>query len=220
MFRLNDCYSYECTPDEIVKKACEVKADTDPILVEQALRYGIANYDKLTYPADNSCTGPKQAISETCRGCEIIIKAEKADRLRSSLLYLFFSGMLRWYAIINSALPILATLGLTFLTKYQSTIFTMTTGISDNGYYSSLKDIVGCSPYVILLAGQAYLVTLFVDWPLGCVYALSVVVTGILALRMSSMPTVDDNVIGWVERLRSDELETILQFYKNEVPTS
>lgn len=220
MFQLDRGNVYDCTLDEIIQKVREINTDTDPVLLENAIRHYIANYEKLEYPPGNICSGPKHMISELCRGCEIMIHADKATQLRSGFFYRYFSGILRWYAKINSTLPVLAVFGAAWLTKYQSSIFTLMTGIDDNEYHSNTEDIIGCSAYFIVLAVQAYLVSLLVGWPLGCTYAVSVVVAGILSFRMNSVTRIASYGVGWAERLRSRELEEIIRFYNKEVAAS
>lgn len=215
MFRLSDCYEYGASLEEIIQKAREIKADADPALVEKALRHGIARYNELEH-SGNLMNCPKQAISETCRGCDILIEADNSARIRSSFLCRYFAWILRWYAKINSALPLSAVFLLQYLVSYQSSIFTLVTSICDNGYYSAKKDAIGCSPYFIVLAAQAGLVSYFTSWLIGSVYAVSVIASGLGTLRLNALTHDGVDVDGWEERLRTEDIQRVLAFYRSE----
>ena len=99
MFTLSEYYQYDSTLEEIVLKAISI-SDSDHDLMEKAVRHGVANYDTL------KVRGVGHIISETCRGCDLLVRAEKATVRNSQLLYKIWRPCVRCYSIINNIFPL------------------------------------------------------------------------------------------------------------------
>jgi hypothetical protein len=169
----------------MIAKAKEI-CESDPELMESALRKGVADYSNLDVSA-------QIAVSESFRGLDMLVQTEAY--LKRPPLYRLVHKFLNLYTKVNI-----------YPASFLSEIV-----LGMVGFLPGLLLFI----YAVVTGLQWSLAVYLVGWPLGIAYAASVTCAFGLCVKMNGpFDTEGFDAEGWTKRLREDDLRKVCEFFK------